>query len=204
MGAAVTLGLDRTVLVGGSIVGAAILTSCVVLAADEPPLLFLRLALVALSATSAFVLDDPAAPAVGAVPRTRRHRTADRATGLALPLLVWAGGVTALEVRVPATPALGLLAEGAGGVAVAVAVAAVLRWAGRNEPGEVAASVVGGTMLALLVNELPSRWPVQAFPWTSGWIASSALWGGLTAAAGVLVVLASADPYRPRTRLSRR
>jgi hypothetical protein len=70
-------------------------------------------------------------------------------------------------------------------------------WAGRAEPGEIAATVVGGTMLALIVFDLPSWWPVPLFPGDAGWPASTALWSGLGVASAVVVVLASADPYRP-------
>jgi len=189
-------GLDRAVVGGTSALGAVILTACVVLAGDHPPLLFLRLGLVPLAAAAAFVLDDPAAPAVDAVPRTRRRRTADRTVGVALPLGVWATGVGALELRVPATAAAGLLVEGAGALAVGLALAALLRWAGRAEPGEIAASAVGGTMLALLVFDLPSWWPAPVFPGDDGWAASTALWGGLTLTAAVLVALTSADAWR--------
>jgi hypothetical protein len=153
-----------------------------------------RLALVALVAAAAFVLDEPAAAAVDAVPATRRRRTAVRVTALGLPLAVWVAGVLALEQRSAMTPVGALLVEGAGVIAVAVALSALIRLAGRIEPGEVVASVMGASMLAVLIlNPLPRSIPF--FPVGDGWAASTALWGSLAVAAMMIVVAASHDPY---------
>lgn len=182
-------------VIGGSALGAAILGVCVVFAADGPPLAYVRLALVALAGAAAFVLDEPAAAAVEAVPRTLRCRTRARATVVAVPFAVWAGGVLALERRNAVTPVAALLVEGAGVLAVAVALAAVLRYLGRTEPGDVVASAVGATVLVLLVFNPPPR-SVPLFPAGDGWAASSALWCVLAAAAVVTAVCASRDPFR--------
>jgi len=189
-------GVDWAPVLGGSGFGAAILTVCVVFAADGPPLGHVRLALVALMAAAAFVLDEPAAAVVDAVPATRRRRTAIRATTVALPFAVWTGGVAALELRNTETPVGALLVEGAGALAMAVAGAAILRLAGRIEPGEIVASVLGAGILAVLIFNPPPR-SVPFFPVGQGWAASTALWGSLTVAAAVLVVAASRDPFRP-------
>jgi hypothetical protein len=189
-------GVDRGLVGGGCLLGAALLIICVVSAASAPLLVLLRLALVPLAAVAAFALDESAAAAVDAVPRALRRRTGDRALVLALPMAVWTAGVLAVEVRVPATPATGLLVEGVGVLAVTVAVAAVLRSAGRTEPGEVTAAAVGGTVLTLVVFDLPSWWPVPIFPGDAGWPASTALWGVLAVASTVVVAGASREPYR--------
>ncbi len=120
-------GIDWAVVTGGSAISAAILAGCVAFASDGPPLGYVRLALVGLAAAAAFVLDEPAASAVDAVPNTRGRRTAARTTAVALPLAVWVLGVLALELRTAVTPTTALLVEGAGVLAVAVAAAAVLR-----------------------------------------------------------------------------
>jgi hypothetical protein len=188
-------GVDWAAVLGGSAFGAGILAGCVAFAADGPPLEYVRLALVALVAAAAFVLDEPAAAAVDAVPATRRRRTAARAMAVALPLGVWAAGVLALEARSAVTPVGALLVEGAGVLAVAVALAAVLRLAGCIEPGEIVALVLGATMLAVLIfNPLPRSVPL--FPVGDGWAASTALWGFLAVAAATLVVATSRDPYQ--------
>jgi hypothetical protein len=183
---------------GGSALGAAILAACLVLAGDDPPLVPLRLALAALAAAAAYVLDEPAAGAVDAVPRTRRRRTGDRIPAVAFPTGVWVAGIAAMELRVPSTPAVGLLVEGVGAVAIAVALAAVLRSPGRAEPGDVVASTVGVVILAGVVLDPPLWWPVPPFPVVAGWAGSTALRAALTVAAAA-VVAASRDPYR-RTR----
>jgi hypothetical protein len=187
-------GVDWAAVLFGSASGAGILAGCVAFAADGPPLEYVRLALVALVVAAAFVLDDPASAAVDAVPATRRRRTAARAMAVALPLAVWAAGVLALEVRNAVTPVGALLVEGAGVLAVAVALAAVLRLAGRIEPGEIVASFLGAAILAVLIFNPPPR-SVPLFPVGDGWAASTALWAILTLAAATLVVATSRDPY---------
>jgi hypothetical protein len=47
----------------------------------------------------------------------------------------------------------------------------------------------------------PSPRPVPVFPIHDGWAASTALWGCITVAAIVLVVLSSGDPYRHRVHV---
>jgi hypothetical protein len=188
-------GVDWAAVAVGSAAGAAILIGCVVFAADGPPLGYVRLALVALTAAGAFVLDEPAAAAVDAAPCTRLRRTAARSTAVMLPFAIWVGGVLALGQRSAVTPVGALLVEGAGVLAVAVASAAVLRRAGRIEPGEIVASVLGAAMLAVLIFNPPPR-SVPIFPGSDGWAASTALWASLAAAAVMLVVTASRDPYR--------
>jgi hypothetical protein len=195
-------GVDRRAVGGGCLLGTAMIAFGVVLAQDAPPLVLLRLALVPLAAVAAFVLDEAAAGAVDAVPHTRPRRTANRAVLLALPLMVWTAGIAAVEWRAPATPATGLLVEGMGVLAVAIALAAVLRRAGRNEPGEVTAAAVGGAILTLAVFDVPSWWPVPIFPGDTGWPASTALWGVVAVASTAVVAGASREPYR-RSRWSR-
>jgi hypothetical protein len=150
---------------------------------------------VALAAAAAFVLDEPSAAAVDAVPVTRRGRTAIRVTAVAFPFAIWTAAVLALERRNDATAVGALLVEGAGMLAVAVAVSAALRLAGRAEPGEMVASFVGASMLgALIFNPAPGSVPI--FPVRDGWAASTALWGSFAVAGVMLVVAASRDPYR--------
>jgi hypothetical protein len=189
-------GVDRRAVGGGCLLGTALMVLGVVLARDAPPLVLLRLALVPLAAVAAFVLDESAAAAVDAVPRTLRRRTVNRAVVLGLPLLLWAAGIAAVELRTPATPATGLLVEGTGVLAITLALAAVLRWGGRAEPGEVTAAAVGGAILTLVVFDVPSWWPVPIFPGDAGWPASTALWGLVAVASAVVVAGASREPYR--------
>ncbi len=188
-------GVDWAAVAAGSAAGAAILIGCVAFAADGPPLGYLRLALIALTAAGAFVLDEPAAATVDAAPCTRLRRTAARSTAVMLPYAIWVGGVLALGQRSAATPVGALLVEGAGVLAVAVASAAVLRLAGRIEPGEIVASVLGAAMLAVLIFKPPPR-SVPLFPVGDGWAASTALWASLATAAVMLGAAASQDPYR--------
>lgn len=183
-------------IVAGSALCLAILATCAVVAADDPPLVPIRLALVPLVVATAFVLDEPAAAAVDAVPRSRRRRTGQRVTAVVVPAVAWVAGVAAVEFRAPSTPAIGLVVEGVGVVACTMALAAVLRVAGWAEPGEVVASSVGATILGLLVLDPPLWWPAPPFPVATGWAGSTAVWAALTVVSSAVVVGASRDPYR--------
>ncbi|MGB8380753.1 MAG: hypothetical protein WCG47_05795 [Dermatophilaceae bacterium] len=193
-------GIDWAVVLGASGCGAAILAGCIVFTGDTPPFGYLRLALLALVAASAFILDEPAAPAVDATPTPLTRRTALRATALAAPVTIWVLGLLAVEQRTALTPTLALLVEETGGMAVAVALAACLRMAGNDEPGEVIALICGAGILAiLLLNPLPQSVPV--FPVTEGWAASSALWASLTLTSVLVTISVSRDrPQRQRPR----
>ncbi|MEP7018548.1 MAG: hypothetical protein ABI899_11090 [Actinomycetota bacterium] len=192
-------GINWAAVLSGSAFGAAILAGCVAYAEDGPPLLYVRIALVALAAAAAFVLDEPAAAVVDAVPVTRRSRTAVRATAVVLPLAVWTAGILALDRRNSVTTVGALLLEGAGVLTVAVALSAILRMTGRAEPGEIVASVLGASILGMLIFN-PSPGSVPLFPVGDSWAASTALWAFLAAAAVMLVMAASQDPYRHRGR----
>lgn len=192
-------GIDWAVVLGASGCGGAILVGCIIFSGDTPPLGYLRLAILALVAAAAFILDEPAAAAVDATPTPLTRRTAVRATALVAPVAVWVLGLLAIEQRTAATPTLALLLEGTGAMAVAVALAACLRMAGNHEPGDVVASVCGAAILAvLLLNAAPGSLPV--FPVAEGWAASSALWASLTLTSAFVTISVSRDRHR-RQRL---
>jgi hypothetical protein len=195
-------GTDWPVVLGGSALGGMILTACVVVGGDAPPLAYVRLALVPLVTAAAFVLDEPAAAAVDAVPRGRLQRAAARAVVLLVPLTVWLGAVLALDLRNAATPAVGLVVEGIGVLAAATAGAAVLRCLGRTEPGEVVATAVAAAVLAALVFA-PRVRDVPVFPVGDRWVASSIAWVALALGALVLAGAASREPYRLRRAAER-
>ena len=193
-------GVDWAVVLGASGCGGAILLGCAVFTGDTPPFTYLRLALLALVAAAAFILDEPAAAAVQSTPTTLTRRTAVRATALGAPVAVWVFGLLAIEQRSEPTPTLALFLEGAGAMAVAVALAACLRLAGNEEPGDIVASVCGAAILAiLLLNPVPRSLPL--FPVAEGWAASSALWASLILISALVTVGVSRD-HCHRRRLS--
>ena len=193
-------GIDWAVVLGASGCGAAILAGCIVFTGDTPPLGYIRLALLALMAAAAFILDEPAAAAVDATPTILTRRTAVRATALAAPVAIWVLGLLAVEQRTPSTPLLALVVEGTGVMAVAVALAACLRKAGNNEPGDIIASICGAAILAiLLLNPLPQSLPL--FPIAEGWATSSTLWASLVLT-GTLVTIGVSRRWRHPRRVS--
>jgi hypothetical protein len=187
-------------VLGGSALGAAVLGLCVALPTDGLPLTYVRLGLIVLAGASAFVLDEPAAAAVAAAPVTRARRTAVRLIAVLLPLGIWTSGVLALALRHPLTPVGSLLTEGAGVLALALAGAAALRLSGRDEPGEMVASVLGAALLAVLLFGSPRSAPL--FPVDDGWGASTLLWTALASAGALVVAAASVErapsPAAPR------
>jgi hypothetical protein len=187
-------GIDWAAVLLGSTLGAMILAGSVTFARAAPPFGYLRLGLVALAAAAAFVLDEAAAAAVDAVPRTRQHRTAARVAVVLLPFAIWAGGIGALKVRVAVAPVGALLVEGGGVLTLTVALAALLRVAGRNEPGEVVSAGMCTTLLAVLVFDPPH---LAVFPLGGDWTASTALWAAVTIMGAVLMVAVSRDRYLP-------
>jgi hypothetical protein len=190
-------GVDWAAVLLGSTLGALILSGCAVFARTEPPLGYVRLGLVPLAAAAAFVLDEASAEAVDAVPRTRRDRTAARVAVLLLPFTIWSGGIEALEARVPAVPVGALLVEGGGVLTLTVALAGLLRMAGRNEPGEVVSAVACMSLLGVLVFDPPH---LAAFPLSGDWTASTVLWTAVTSAGIVVMVAVSRDLYLPLRR----
>ena len=191
-------GVDWAVVLGASGIGGAILLGCIIFTGDTPPLTYLRLALLALVAAAAFILDEPAAAAVQATPTTLLRRTAVRAVALGVPVAVWVLGLLAIEQRAAPTPFLALLLEGAGAVAVAVALAACLRLTGNHEPGDIIASVCGAAILTvLLLDPLPRS--LLLFPTAEGWAPSSALWASLILMSTLVTIGVSQDrPHRQR------
>jgi hypothetical protein len=188
-------GIDWVTVGAGTALGAVLLAGCVAFAHGQVPLPYARAALAALAGASAFVLDDPAAEVADAAPTPRQRRTTARCLVVVLPLTVWAGGVLALDMRVPATPVRALLVQGTGTLAIALAAAAVLRAAGRTTPGELAATAVGAAVLAAGVTHL-GLGPVVLFPLGDLPPASTTLWATAAALAALLVNWTSRDPYR--------
>ena len=153
------------------------------------------LGLALLGVASAFVLDEPAADAVDAVPATLRQRTLCRGLALAVPLAVGLAATWGRELRLAGTPGLGLVLEVTGCVALGVTVAAALRRRGMAAPGDLAAVCVGPALLVCALGEPVGRW-VLVFPLAdySLWSRTVALWL-LVLGGCVLVVAASTrDP----------
>lgn len=190
-------GVEWRAVAGGSALGATVLLLCVAVPTVDLPLTYVRLALIALAGATAFVFDEPAAAVVDAVPVSPRRRTAVRSLAVAVPLGVWAIAVLGLALRHPGTPVRGLLLEGAGALAVALAGATVLRLTGHREPGETIATVLGATLLGFLLFDPPPH-SVPVFPVHGGWTASTVLWAGLALAAGIVVAVGTVDVDRPK------
>jgi hypothetical protein len=180
---------------GACLLGAVILGAAITQPGTDLAWHLLRLALTALAAAAAFVLDEAAAAAVDATPRSPGRRTAQRLPGTLVPGTVWLAGIAVLEHRDQTTPAVGLLLEGVGALSFAVAVAACLRRAGWATPGETASTAVAVVLVALMAfDPLPGTVPV--FPTVTHWQASGLLWLAVAAAASATIVATSRQQRR--------
>ncbi|HWH30454.1 MAG TPA: hypothetical protein VNU26_16140 [Mycobacteriales bacterium] len=195
-------------VLGGTTAGALLLL--VAAGAPRAGAAFVPLALALLAGAAAFVLDEPAAAAVDAAPRSLRSRTAVRAVVALVPFAVGSFGLLvagqhAAHVWLPGTVALL-----AGCVLVAVAVSTALRRR-LPAPGESAAAAVGLSIVALATFEPLSRW-VSVMPTSSdaAWGRTAAVWSVVAVVCGGVAAAATRDPLaarwsgRPRRRRRRR
>lgn len=194
-------GVPWSALLGGTAVAAALLGAEVAwTGVPSGPVLF-ALGLALLGVASAFVLDEPAADAVEAVPATLRQRTLCRGLALAVPLGVGLAATWGRELRVSGTPGLGLALEVTGCVALGVTVAAMLRRRGLPTPGDLAAVCVGPVLLVCALGEPVGRW-VLVFPLAeySLWSRTVALWLLVIVGCVLLVALSTRDPLAGSAR----
>ena len=163
----------------------------------------LLLAVGALAAAGALVLDEAAAAAVESAPRTLRGRSATRLVALTAPLAAAAAGLGALEVREPGTPLLGLLGQTAGCIVLAVALAAF----GRRHsptPGEAVGAVVAGAVLAVGLVNPSGRWfDVFTLTGSGRWAGTIWWWSGVTVFSVFLMALGTRDPLAGHSRALR-
>jgi hypothetical protein len=128
-----------------------------------------RVGLLLLALPAAFVLDDPATPVVSAAPRSPWWDLLGRLVvlaGLALSIAMLAWGWN-LVVPTPQAWLLALVPTCAG--ASAVAAAAVMRRGGRTSPGDVVASLVGFSLVGLLLlNPNVREWQLLPWPGSAG------------------------------------
>ena len=147
-----------------------------------------------LAGATAYVLDEAAGEAVGAVPTSLRARSRARLFVAAAVLVVGSFALAVVALRSGSGARAGAVVQLAGLCSVAVAVAAAMR---RRvaEPGEV---VAGGVLAAVLVIALAhplDRW-VDVFPSEAGqrWAGSLALWGLVATASIAGLWAATRDP----------
>jgi hypothetical protein len=162
---------------------------------DGPGSALLWIGLAGCASATAFTLDEAAAAAVDAAPRTRRWRTLHRLVAGLLPLVAWlagagvAAGGTSLSWGALAVTGTGL-------VAVTVATAAALRRLGHDTPGELVASGAGAVVLLGLLVGVPKVGTVlEAYDVSSR---STLWWSSLAVVAVAVTAWGSADPWSGR------
>jgi len=178
--------------VGGAVLaGGVLLVLAVASAGSAQGETFLAFGFALLAAATAFVLDEPAAAAVDAAPRTLGVRSGVRLAAAAVPLGVGASAVP-LMLRHAALPASGLLLELVGCLLLSIAGAAILRRA-QPTPGDLVASLVGVGVIGLALVEPFARW-VTLFHWSaSGEGRASLVWGALCTGCIASVLWATRD-----------
>jgi len=159
-----------------------------------------------LAGASAYCFDERAAAVVDATPRSLAWRTAARAPGPAVLLLVWttvvlhAGDGSLFDHRDQ------VMAQGWVAIVVGAAVATWERSGGAESPGiSFLAAVVPLAAAWALINPLAG--PIPLFPYADGrppfsdWGASAVLWSAIGTAAVLLLAAALADARWLRARV---
>lgn len=166
-----------------------------------------------LAGASALCFDERAAAVIDAAPRSLGWRTAARAVGPCLLVLVWTATVLHLGSASLFDHRDQVMAQGWAAVVVGAAAATWARSGGADSPGiSFLAGVVPLTTAWALVHPLAR--PIPLFPYADGrppfsdWDASAVLWSGIGTAAVALLAAALADarwlPARVRSsRLDR-
>jgi hypothetical protein len=179
-------------VLGGISIGVAALAVDLWLAPGGPGTALMWFALAGFAAAAAFVLDEPAAAAVDAVPVPRRSRTARRLLVGLLPLAGWLAGAAAAGRAEPALSWPALAVTGSGVIVVTLGMATGLRRAGHDAPGELVAAGVGATVMLALLFAVPKVGPaLEAY---DAWSRTTVLWIALTAAAAAVTTWGAADP----------
>ena len=179
-------------VLGGTALGAVALAVDNWLVRGGPGSALMWFALAGFATAAAFVLDEPSAAAVDAVPVRRRTRNARRLLVGLVPVAGWLGG-TAATVRSGTDlswPALAV--TGSGFLVVTLCAAAVLRRLGQDTPGELVAAAAGAVVVVALIVAPPKIGPLlEAYDVSTR---ATALWLVLAAASVVLMCWASSDP----------
>jgi hypothetical protein len=179
---------------GGTALGLVALATDRWLVPSGPGSALIWFALAGFASAAAFALDEPAAAAVDAVPRSRRWRTAWRLAAGLLPLAAWLGGTAVVTSTSAGLSWAALAVTGTGLVTVTLAAATALRRTGGDTPGEVVASAVGGAILMALLVGVPRVGPVlEAYDGTAR---STVWWAVLAVASAGVIAWGSTDPSR--------
>jgi hypothetical protein len=158
----------------------------------------LRAGVLLWAVTAAFLLDEPAAQAVDAAPRSPRWWFCARVVGL-VPVLVTPCAVLWLWAARHETERSGATAMAAVALALVVfAMAAVVRHYGRATPGDVIAGVTGVAIIALVLFQ-PEVGGVPMLPGTpSGHPAGTlGLWTAVGVASIGIAAVVAVRPHRP-------
>jgi hypothetical protein len=182
---------------GGTCLGLVALATDRWLVPGGPGSALLWIGLAGCASAAAFVLDEAAAAAVDAAPRTRRWRTVRRLGVGLLPLLAWLAGAAVAAGGTPLSWRA-LAVTGTGLVAVTVAAAAALRRLGHETPGELVAAAVGVAVLLGMLFAVPKVGPVLEGHDASS--RSTVWWILLGAVAAGVTAWGAADPWSGRRR----
>ena len=188
---------------GGTALGLAALLLDSWLVPNGPGSAVLWFALAGFATAAAFVMDEPSAAAVDAVPVPRRTRTVRRLLVGLVPVVGWLGGTAAAAWAGPGLSWSALAVTGGGLLVTTLAAATALRRAGHDAPGELVAAGAGGlVVLAMAVGGVPRVGPLLESADPSS--RSSVAWAVLAGAGVALILWGATDPLTRWGRPHRR
>jgi hypothetical protein len=178
---------------GGTAVGVAALLVDSWAVPNGPGSALLWFALAAFATAAAFVMDEPSAQVVDAVPVPRRTRTARRLLVGMVPVASWLGGTAAVARWGSGLSWSALAVTGGGLLVTTLAAATALRRSGQDAPGELVAACAGGVVvLAMAVGAVPRVGPLLESADPSS--RSSVVWVALAVTGVALIFWGGADP----------
>ena len=157
------------------------------------------------AAAAGYVLDEESGDVADATPTSRPVRTIWRLPVALFLALLGVGALLGLHQLDPSTPWLHLAPVDVGGVALGLALSAALRRGGNPAPGDLAAVVTLGALVATVLVDPLRRWVSLTSLQTPGYAPRTAFaWVLIVLACALVVIACEADPGRPATRSTTR
>jgi hypothetical protein len=157
------------------------------------------------AAAAGYVFDEESGDVADATPTSRPVRIASRLPVAGLLAVAGIGALLGLHQLDPSTPWLHLVPVALGGVALGLALSAVLRRRGNPAPGDLAAVVTLGALVPTVLVDPLRRWVSLTSLESTDYAPRTAFaWVVIVLACALVVLVCEADPGRAPTRSTAR